>query len=335
MQAIALRESGGPEVLRLEEMPNPTPQTGEVVVALRAAALNRRDIQVRTRPEFAQAMPLTPGSDGAGTVAAVGAETRGVREGDAVVICPSLWWGADDTHPSSRFEILGGPSNGTYAQYVCVPAENVFAKPASLTFEEAAAFPLAGLTAWRALITKARVKPGERVFIPGVGSGVATFLVQIARLAGARVYVTSGSAHKLERARALGAAGGVLYTEPDWLDQIRQLSGGGVEVAIDSVGSASFEHCVQLLAPGGRLVTFGATTGVEARLDTRLFYRRQLSLLGTTMGSLKEFAELLAVVNAGGIMPVIDGTFPLAEAGVAHRRMEHYEHFGKLVLVVP
>lgn len=334
MQAIVLRESGGPEVLRLDEMPMPFPDVGEVVVALHAAALNRRDILVRTRPEFASAMPLVPGSDGAGTVAAVGAAVSGIREGDAVVICPSLWWGAHDAYPSSRFEILGGPSHGTYAQFVRVPAENVFPKPDRLSYEEAAAFPLAGLTAWRALISKARCKPGERVFIPGVGSGVATFLVQIARLAGARVYVTSGSARKLEQARALGAEGGALYTDPDWPDQIRQQCGGAVEVVVDSVGSASFEQCLHLLKPGGRMITFGATTGVDTHLEIRQFYRRQLSLLGTTMGSLKEFAELLAVVHDGAIRPVIDRTFPLADAAAAHRRMEHYEHFGKIVLVI-
>ena len=334
MQAIVIHQSGGPEVLRLEEMVTPEPGAGEVVVALRAAALNRRDILVRTQPEFVASMPLVPGSDGAGTVTAVGAGVTAVREGDEVVICPSLWWGPDDIYPSSRFEILGGPSHGTYAQFVRLPAENVFAKPEHLTYEEAAAFPLAGLTAWRALITKARVKPGERVFIPGAGSGVATFLVQIARLAGARVFVTSGSAHKLEAAQKLGAEGGVLYTEFDWPERIRTLSGGGVEVAVDSVGSASFEACLQLLTPGGRMVTFGATTGVDTHLDIRQFYRRQLSLLGTTMGSLKEFRELMAVIHAGGIRPVIDRTFPLAEAAAAHRRMEQYENFGKIVLLV-
>jgi zinc-binding alcohol dehydrogenase/oxidoreductase len=335
MQAIVLRQSGGPEVLRLEEMPTPTPGRGEVVVALRAAALNRRDILVRTRPEWADKMPLVPGSDGAGRISAVGTGVEGVREGDEVVICPSLWWGYDEIRPSARFQILGGPTNGTYAQFVRVPAENVFARPAYLSFEEAAAFPLAGLTAWRALVTRARVKPGERVFIPGAGSGVATFLVQIAKLAGARVYVTSGSEHKLERARGLGADGGALYTSPDWPEQIRQTSGGGVEVAIDSVGAASFDKALQLLVPGGRMVTFGVTTGADAQLDIRQFYHRQISLLGTMMGSLKEFGELLAVINAGGIKPVIDKTFPLAEACGAHRRMQHHEQFGKIVLGIP
>ncbi|MGC8878329.1 MAG: zinc-binding dehydrogenase [Anaerolineae bacterium] len=335
MQAIRIHRLGGPEVLQLEEIPTPTPGPGEVVIALRAAALNRRDILVRTRQEWAPQMPFVPGSDGAGVVAAVGAGVHHVREGDAVVICPSLWWGDDEERPSERFEILGGPSNGTYAQYVRIPAENAFAKPAHLSFAEAAAFPLAGLTAWRALITKARIRPGERVFIPGIGSGVATFLVQIARLAGAQVYGTSGNADKLQRAMALGLSGGALYTDPNWLEQIRQQAGGGVEVVVDSVGAATFDSCLQLLVPGGRLVTFGVTTGATTSLDIRTVYRRQLSILGTTMGSLKEFRGLLAVIHRGEVKPVIDSTIPLASAAEAHRRMEQHAQFGKIVLEIP
>ncbi len=335
MQAVVLRQLGGPEVLQLEEMSVPAPGVGDVVIALRAAALNRRDIQVRTREEWADKMPFVPGSDGAGVVAAVGAGVRNVREGDAVVICPSLWWGDNAECPSERFEILGGPSNGTYAQYVCVPAENVFAKPVHLSFAEAAAFPLAGLTAWRALITKAQIKPGERVLIPGIGSGVATFLVQIAKLAGARVWGTSGSAHKLERASGLGLSGGALYTDPDWPERIREQTGGGVDVVVDSVGTAAFDQCLDLLVPGGRLVTLGVTTGATTSLDIRKIYRRQLSIRGTMMGSLKEFRDLLAVVTIGAIKPVIDSTFSLASAAEAHHRMEHYEHFGKIVLEIP
>lgn len=334
MQAIRIHRLGGPEVLQLEEIPTPTPGPGEVVVALRAAALNRRDIWVRSHPEWAPRMPFVPGSDGAGVVAAVGAGVRHVREGDAVVICPALGWGDDAERPSEHFEILGGPSDGTYAQYVRVPAENVFAKPAQLSFAEAAAFPLAGLTAWRALITKARIRPGERVFIPGVGSGVATFLVQLARLAGAQVYGTSSSAAKLQRAQALGLAGGALYTDPDWPEQIRQQAGGGVEVVIDSVGAATFDAGLHLLLPGGRLVTFGVTTGAATSLDIRTVYRRQLSILGTMMGSLKEFRDLLAVINRGAVKPVLDSTFPLAAAAEAHRRMEGHAQFGKIVLEI-
>ncbi len=332
MKAIVVREPGGPERLRLEDAPTPEPGPGEVVVALQAAALNRRDIAMRSLPLTAKMMPYIPGSDGAGVVASVGAGVSRVKAGDEVVIFPSLRWGVFETHPGPDFEILGGPTDGTYAEFIRVPAENVFAKPARLSFEEAAAFPLAGLTAWRALITKARVKPGERVLIPGAGSGVATFALQIARLAGARVYVTSHSEEKLGRARQMGADGAVDYTRDDWVDEVRRLSGGGVEIVVDSVGAATFGPAVDLLLPGGRMVTFGTTSGSTTTVELRRFYRKQISLLGTTMGSPKEFAELLAALDGGSIRPVVDRTFPLAEAGAAQLRMEQSEQFGKIGL---
>jgi NADPH:quinone reductase-like Zn-dependent oxidoreductase len=339
MKAIVVRQPGGPEQLRLEEVPAPQPGAGEVLVALRAAALNRRDILMRSRPQMAEMMPFIPGSDGAGLVAAVGPGVthrsplgKRIKEGDEVVIYPSLRWGIFESHPGPGFEILGGPTDGTYAQFIRIPAENVFPKPPHLSFEEAAAFPLAGLTAWRALITKARLAPGERVFIPGAGSGVATFALQIAKLAGAGVYVSSHSDAKLQRALELGADGGVNYTRPDWPDEIKRISGGGFEVVIDSVGAATFNQALDLLVPGGRMVTFGTTSGSSANLEIRQFYHKQISLLGTTMGSPKEFVEMLAAVNSGKIRPVVDRVFPLGEAGAAHARLEGHEQFGKILL---
>lgn len=334
MKAIVLRQPGGPDQLRLEERSTPQPGTWEVVVSLKAAALNRRDILVRSRQSMAKMMPLIPGSDGAGVIAAVGSGVKRVKEGDPVVIYPSLRWGFFESHPSDEFEILGGPTDGTYAQMIRLPAENVFHKPAHLAFEEAAAFPLAGLTAWRALITKAQVKPGERVFIPGAGSGVATFALQIAALAGAKVYVSSHSEEKLRQARDLGAAGTVNYTQPDWPSELEHLSQGGFEVIIDSVGAETFNQDLSLLAPGGRLITFGTTTGSSIETEIRTFYHKQISLMGTTMGSPKEFAELLMAVNTGKIKPIIDRTFPLAEASEAHRRLEAHRQFGKIILEI-
>ncbi len=334
MQAIVVREPGGAEQLRLAEWPAPQPGPAEVVVALRAAALNRRDLLMRSRPQMAAMMPFVPGSDGAGVVAEVGAGVQRVKAGEPVVIYPSLGWGILESHPSPEFEILGGPTDGTYAQFIRLPADNVFPMPAHLSFEEAAAFPLAGLTAWRALISKAHIKPGERLLIPGAGSGVATLALQIAKLAGASVYVTSHSDEKLERAMVLGADGGVNYTQADWPDRIKALSGGGVEVILDSVGAATFSQNLELLVPGGRLVTFGTTSGSSTALEIRQFYHKQISLLGTTMGSPKEFVEMLAAVNAGRIKPVIDRAFPLAEASEAHRRLEQHNQFGKIVLTI-
>jgi zinc-binding alcohol dehydrogenase/oxidoreductase len=333
MKAIVLREPGGPEKLRLEEVPTPEPGSGEAVVALRAAALNRRDIAMRAAPRTATIMPYIPGSDGAGVVTATGPGVSGVKEGDEVVVFPSLHWGIFETHPGPDFEILGGPTDGTYAQAICLPAENLFPKPAGLSFEEAAAFPLAALTAWRALVTKAQVKPGERVLIPGAGSGVATFAVQIARLAGARVYVTSHSEEKLTRAQAeLGADGGADYTRDDWVDDVRRLSGGGVEVVVDSVGAATFAQAVDLVLPGGRIVIFGTTSGSSTSVELHRLHRKQITVMGTTMGSPKEFSELLAALGSGDIRVAVDTTFPLGEASAAHRRLEEGEQFGKVVL---
>jgi zinc-binding alcohol dehydrogenase/oxidoreductase len=190
------------------------------------------------------------------------------------------------------------------------------------------------LTAWRALISKAQVKPGERVLIPGAGSGVATFALQIARLAGAQVYVTSHSDRKLQRALDLGADGAVNYTQSDWPDEVRRISRGGFEVVIDSVGAATYNPALDLLVPGGRMISFGSTSGPDTSLEIRQVYRKQISLMGTTMGSPQEFAQVLAAVNSGKIKPVIDSTFPLGEASAAHHRLEDQKQFGKVILTI-
>ena len=333
MNAIVLRETGGPEVLRLQDAPDPEPGPAEVVVALRAAALNRRDVFVR-KGIAPSPLPVIPGSDGAGVVRAVGAGVSGVAEGDEVVIFPSLGWGGGEAAPEPGFRILGGPDDGTYAELVAVPAENVFAKPSRLSWTESAALPLAGLTAWRALITRAHVRPSETVLVIGIGGGVATFALHIARSAGCRVIVTSSSDEKLARARELGATGGVNYAAGDWVAEVRELTGGrGVDVAVDSVGS-TWADSIACLRPGGRLVVFGGTGGGKVELAVRPVTAGQLSLLGTTMGSARDFAALLASVEHHEWTPVIDSVRPLAEAAAAHAREEAGEHFGKLVLEV-
>ncbi len=322
MQAILLRETGGPEVLRLAEAPDPSPGPGEVVVELRACALNRRDTIVR-KGAYPSPLPLIPGSDGAG----VRRDT-----GEEVVILPSLRWGDREAAPGPGFEILGGPTDGTYAELVTVPVENVFPKPARLSWVEAAAFPLAGLTAYRALFARGGLRAGETVLVLGAGSGVSTFAVSLAAQAGARVLVTSSSAAKIERAKELGAEAGVDYTAGDWAAEVRALTdGGGVDVVVDSAG-ATWPDSVRCLAPGGRLVVFGATAGATAQLEARPFYFGQFSLLGTTMGSPRDFQALLGAIEAGSFAPVIDSVRPLAEAAAAHERMEAGAQFGKLVL---
>lgn len=332
MQAIRMNEPGGPEVLVLEQIADPGPGPGEVVVALKAAALNRRDVFVR-KGVAKVPLPLTPGSDGAGVVHKVGAGVTGVSEGDEVIILPSLAWGDDQRAPGPGFRILGGPDQGTYAEQIVIPAANVFPKPARLSWHEAAALPLAGLTAWRALFTRGQAKPGETVLVIGIGGGVATFALNLAKAAGCRVVVTSSSDEKLEKAAALGADVGVNYATvgDEWPAAVKEANGGGVDVVIDSVGS-TWAGSIDSCAPGGRVVVFGGTGGAKVDLSVRPVTLGQVGLLGTTMGSPAEFRQLLAAVDAQSWVPVIDSVRPLADAAAAHEREEAGLHFGKLVL---
>jgi zinc-binding alcohol dehydrogenase/oxidoreductase len=333
VNAVVLRETGPPEVLRLDSAPDPEPGPGEVVVALRAAALNRRDIFLR-KGIAPSPLPVIPGSDGAGVVRALGPGASGVEEGDEVVILPSLGWGGGEDAPEPGFRILGGPDDGTYAELIRIPAVNVRPRPARLSWEESAALPLAGLTAYRALVTRARIRPGETVLVLGIGGGVATIALLMARAAGCRVVVTSSSAEKLEAARDLGAAGGVDYTEGDWPAAVRELAGGrGVDVVVDSVGT-TWNDSAACLRPGGRLVVFGGTGGGKVEMAVRPVTMGQVSILGTTMGSPRDFAGMLAAVGHASWAPVIDSVRPLADAAEAHAREEAGHHFGKLVLSV-
>lgn len=323
MQAIRLHQGGE---LRFEQAPEPVAGPGEVVVELRAAAVNRRDLLVRNPPSPAYEfpLPLVPGSDGAG----VRCDT-----GEEVVLYPGLDWGERDECPGQQWRLLGGPEDGTYAELVKLPLANVFPKPSRFTWEEAAAFPLAALTAHRALFRIGELRYGQNVLVLGAGSGVSTLAVQLAAQAGARVFVTSSSAEKIERAKGLGAVDGVLYTEDDWPAAIVELAGGGMDVVLDSVGS-TWGDSVRALGRAGRLVTFGATGGPRATVDVRGLYLGWRSIRGTTLGSARDFTALLEMVERGAWQPVIDSVHPLADAEAAHDRMARGEHFGKLVLSV-
>jgi zinc-binding alcohol dehydrogenase/oxidoreductase len=316
MQAVRVHEGGE---LRFETVPDPVAGQGEVVVELRMAALNRRDLLV-CNGTYPFPLPLTPGSDGAG----VRRDT-----GEEVVINPALGWGDREAAPGPDFEILGGPTNGTYAELVVVPEANLFPKPSRLSWEEAAAMSLAGLTAYRALFSRGGLVTGETVLVLGAGSGVSTIVVQLAAQAGARVLVTSSSDEKIERSRALGAEGGVNYATSDWVAEVKEL--GGADLVIDSVGS-TWPQSLACLRPGGRLVVFGATGGTEATLPVRPLYSGQHSLLGTLMGSPSDYEGFLSAVGRGSWRPVVDSVVPLAEAASALQAMEAARHFGKLVL---
>jgi len=336
MRAVVLREPGPAENLRLEDVPDPVAGAGEVVVRLKAAALNHRDVWIRSGTGayaggFKQRAIL--GSDGAGEVLSCGSDGDRALVGRAVVVNPSLDWGDSDAAQGPDFRILGLPDDGTYAQLIRVPARNVHPKPAALSFEEAAAIPLAALTAYRAVVGRARVQPGETVLVTGIGGGVSTFALQIASHLGARVLVTSGSDLKLARAREMGAAGGANYRTQDWAREIAALcKGAGPDAVIDSVGGDTFAKAVEILKPGGRIASYGATTGPVKDFVLRNLFWKQATVLGTTMGSSREFAAMLELYDQGGLRPVVDKIFPLAATAAAHRRMEDAGQFGKIVL---
>jgi len=331
MRAVLLYELGGAENLRMADVQDPRPGENEVVVRLKAAALNHRDVFIRQGLYAGIKLPVILGSDGAGEVCEAGAGVDPSLIGKQVVIFPCFDWGSDPRAQSGKFRIAGMPDDGTYAQLIRVPVANVAPKPKALTFEQAAALPLAGLTAYRAVVTRANVQAGEKVLVTGIGGGVATFALQIAASRGAQVFVTSGSDEKLARARELGATGGVNYHSADWGKEIVALTGGGPDVVVDSVGGETFNKAIEILRPGGRLVTYGATTGAASKMEIRRIFWKQLSLFGSTMGTSEEFGAMLKLYETG-LSPVVDKVFDLAEAAEAHRRMEEGGQFGKVVL---
>lgn len=316
-----LREFGPAGNLCPEEVPAPSDETGWVTVELRASALNWHDVLVR-RGQYGSPLPNIPGADGAG----VRTDT-----GEEVMIMPSLWWGKDDSFPANGWEILGDFRPGTYAEAVRVPTECVVPKPRGYSWSEAAALPLAGLTTFRALFTKARLQPGESLLVLGAGGGIATMAVTLAAGMGVTVAVTSSSETKIARARAIGALDGVLYTEDGWVEKARNVVPGGFDVVLDSVGN--WQESLQALKPGGRLVVLGASKAEQVPIGVRHFYYGQYSLLGTTMGGPRDFEGLLAALDEHQIAPPpIDRSFPLDEAATAHEYLEAGGAFGKIIL---
>ena len=337
MKAVRLHEIEGPESLVYEDVPEPEPGPGEIVVRLHNAALNRRDVFV-TRGQYPgarpDALPITLGSDGSGEVVARGDGANGPSEGTEVVINPALYWGENPSVPGKEYRILGLPDEGTFAQFVKAPADHVFPKPSHLSHEEAAAIPLAALTAYRALVTRGGISEGETVVVPGIGSGVATFVVQMAAALGARVFVTSGTDEKIERAKELGAEGGVNYKNEDWSKELKGMT-GSVDLSVDHVGGEAFDALVSLAAPGGRIVTFGATAGPKVSVVMPRIFLKHLTVLGTAMGTPEEFGAMLELYAERGLRPVIDERFPLEETAAAMRHMEEGSGIGKIVLDIP
>ena len=323
MHAVIVHEFGAADVLRPGEFPDPVSRPGWITVELRASALNWHDVLVR-QGRYASPLPHVIGADGAG----VRTDT-----GEQVVILPSLKWGDRDEAPGAGWEILGDHTPGTYAELVSVPADCVAPKPAGLSWAEAAALPLVGLTTYRALFVRGRLRRGESMLVIGAGGGIATMAIALAVAAEAAVTVTASSAGTIGHAVSVGAAGGVLHTEADWPEHARTLSpdNAGFDLVLDPVGR--WTESLGALRPGGRLVVLGANAAQTAEMDIRSFYFGQFDLLGTTMGSATDFAGLLNMMGRCAVRPpVIDREFPLDQAAQAHEYLEAGRTFGKCVL---
>jgi NADPH:quinone reductase-like Zn-dependent oxidoreductase len=332
---------GGPEVLEVaRDHPDPVPGPDQVVVRVHAAALNRLDLLVREGiPALKLTLPHILGADGAGHIAEVGSDVTDLEVGDRVVLNPGISCGQceycskGEDSLCADYRIVGEHLPGTYAEKVVVPAKNALQIPTDMGFEPAAAAPLVFGTAWRMLIARANLRPGEDVLIHGAGSGLTTAAIQVAKLAGCTVLVTSSSDEKLQKAKALGADVLVNYKTTPWSKAVWELTGRrGVDVIVDHVGEATFKDSVRSLRKGGRLVVPGATTGPILELDARYLFWRQLSVLGSTMANRREFEDVMKLVFMGRLKPIVDRIFPLDQARAAHEYLGRAEQFGKVVL---
>jgi NADPH:quinone reductase-like Zn-dependent oxidoreductase len=317
--------------LEIAEVPDPAPAPGEALVKLRAAALNHRDVWIKAGQYAGLKFPCIPGSDGAGVVSAVGDGVDAAWIGREVIINPALDWGPSEHAQGAKFSILGLPRDGTLAEKVVVPAAQLAPKPAHLSWEQAAALPLTGLTAYRAVFSRAQLRSGERVLVVGVGGGGALFALQFAVAHGAEVWVTSSSGEKIDRAVAMGARGGFNYNEAGWATAAAQAP-GLFDVIVDSAGGAGFEQLVDLAAPGGRIAFFGATRGNPPVLPMRKVFWRQISLLGSTMGSPGDWTAMTAFTVLHRIVPVVSATYSVESAAEAFALMERGGQFGKIVV---
>jgi zinc-binding alcohol dehydrogenase/oxidoreductase len=308
------------------------PKQGYAKIRLHASGWNRRDYWIIQGKYPDIKLPVTMGSDGCGFVEDCPGHPNLI--GQEVIICPSLNWGSNPEYQSPDFHILGMPSDGTFAEEVLVPVENIFQKPEHLSEEKAAALPLAGLTAWRSVFSRAKLKKGEDVLITGIGGSTAIFAMQFALAIGANVFVTSSSPEKIKNAINLGAKGGVLYTSSTWGQECAKISPKGFDVIIDSAGGEGFKHILRLLGMGGRLVFFGGTQGRWPSILPQYLFFKQVSIFASTMGTLTEFQQMLAFITKHKIEPVVDSVFALEDYAKAIERLTHKERFGKVVLQI-
>jgi NADPH:quinone reductase-like Zn-dependent oxidoreductase len=342
MRAAVFHQHGGPEQIVIESVPRPVPGPDHVLIEVRACALNHMDLLVRRGPaDSSRALPFWGGADVAGVVAEAGPHAGAFAPGQRVLVNPALWCGRcewcarGEESLCSEFRILGDEIPGGEAELVSVPGRNVVPIPDALSFEEAAAVPLVFQTAWRALIGRARVRPGEDLLILGASGGVATAAIQIARLSGARVLALTRGAEKAARARELGADVCIDREGGDWAAEVRRATRGrGVDVVVENVGTPTWKQSLACLAPGGRLVTYGRTGGRQGEIDIRDLFVRQWQIIGSTMASRREFDEVIRLVFERRLRPILDRTFPLAEARAAQERLEAGRQFGKIVMTV-
>ena len=342
MKAIVITEHGELDKVKLADIANPKPAAGEVLIQVKSAALNHLDIWVRKgRRGVTLSMPHVLGSDGAGVVSEIGAGVEGIAVGDEVLINPGLSCGKcefcrrGEQSECVSFSIVGMGRHGTFAEYVVVPAGNVYRKPAHLSFDEAAALPLAYVTAWRMLMTRAELKPGQTLLIHGIGGGAALAALQLAKLAGAVVIVTSSSDEKLKRAEQLGANNRINYKTSDVASAVRDITGGrGVDVVLETVGAATWPIDFACVRRGGKIVICGVTSGPTAETNLQALYWNQVTVMGSTMGSNDDFRGMLSAVSAAKLKPVIDSVCTIDKFREAMIKMEQGAQFGKIVLKI-
>lgn len=332
MKAVVLTESKGPENLKIQEVDTPQPQSGEVRVQLQTSALNRRDYWITLGKYPGMQLPCIAGSDGAGIIDGIGNGVDPALIGQEVVLYPARAWGDNETSYGPNFRVLGMPDQGTFAEYICTPATDVYPKPRHLSWEQAAAVPLAGLTAWRSVVTHAEVSPGDKVLITGAGSGVSTFAILWCLNLGAEVYISSSNKEKIDGAKLLGVTEGENYNAPNCYKKLREHS-GGFHAVIDSAGGDALNSILDTLLPAGRYVFFGATLGNSSKgLSMGKLFFNHTRIQGTTMGSNAEFGAMLDFLCEKKIEPIVDSVLPLSEAVKAHKLMEIFGHTGKIVL---
>lgn len=338
MKAAVLKKTGIVQNIRenilIEDVPFPELVDDEILIRVNSASVNHRDLWISEGMYSKIKLPSILGSDCSGTIAALSMGVNEFKPGDEVILNPGLNWGDNENFQSSNFRILGMPDDGTFAEFVKINKSNVFRKPEHLTHEQAASVPLAGVTAYRALFRKLNLTSGDKLLITGAGGGVSAFVLQFALKAGAEVYVTSGNDLKIEKALSLGAKAGVNYNDPDWHDKIKYLSGDSLNTVFDSSGGDTYSKCMELINPGGRIVSVGAGLGSVKDFSIHKLYWKQLKLYGSAMGSENDFSDMLNFINEKKIIPEINTILTLNDIHAGFQMMNDVKQFGKIIITL-